>query len=55
MGTYVAVARQPIGVRGDVSDDFQHYTGGVFHGSCTVINHVVLVVGYDDTDTSGKY
>ena len=52
----VAVARQPIGVGVDVSDDFQHYTGGVFHGSCgTAVNHAVLVIGYDDTNASDKY
>jgi len=53
----VAVARQPIAVAIDASDDFQQYSAGVFHGSCGIDTnvHVVSVIGYDDTDTSDKY
>lgn len=53
-----AVAESPVTVVIDAnSTNFQFYKKGtIFHGSCTTAqNHVVVVVGYSDTDPSDKY
>jgi len=52
-----AVSRQPVAAGIEAaSKDFQNYKEGIFHGSCgTKVNHAVLIVGYDNTNTTDKY
>ncbi|KAM7269751.1 hypothetical protein ACFE04_025248 [Oxalis oulophora] len=51
-----AVANQPVIVGIDASGDFQHYSEGVFNGTCgTELNHGVAIVGYGKTQKGLKY
>ena len=50
-----AVAQQPVAGAVEASPDFQHYTSGIFHGSCgSRIDHAVTLIGYGD-NTIDKY
>ncbi|KAG6549796.1 hypothetical protein Mapa_008777 [Marchantia paleacea] len=48
----LAVARQPIVVSMQASNDFMFYKSGVYNGNCgrTKLNHAVLVVGYNTSN-----
>ncbi|KAL8468222.1 hypothetical protein ACS0TY_031455 [Phlomoides rotata] len=51
-----AVANQPVSVALDATDEFQHYSSGVFTEECgTDINHAVTLVGYGETGEGMKY
>jgi C1A family cysteine protease len=44
-----AVLKQPVAVGICVDANFNRYRSGIFTGSCTSLNHGVLVVGFTDT------
>lgn len=51
-----AVAQQPVSVGIAVGDEFQHYMGDVYSGTCgQSMNHAVTAVGYGVSEDGTKY
>jgi KDEL-tailed cysteine endopeptidase len=50
------VAHQPVSVGIEVGDEFQHYMGDVYSGTCgQSMNHAVAAVGYGVSEDGTKY
>ncbi|XP_050379668.1 zingipain-2-like [Argentina anserina] len=51
-----AVANQPVSVCFEVTQEFMHYSSGVFTGPCgTQVNHCVTAIGYGTSDEGMDY
>ncbi|XP_060194735.1 zingipain-2-like [Lycium barbarum] len=51
-----AVTQQPVSIGIAISQEFQFYAGGTYHGSCAnEINHAVTAIGYGTDEGGQKY